>query len=597
MLRISILFAFLVPLPIATAQVAQPWSLTVDQSPLADSAAASIVDATGAITFAGAIQTTTGGFPFPPPELFGVVARVSPQGALLWHRTHRLPGHTRTIFTTLAAGPADSFYVAGWSGNGVIIDGVIARYAADGTLLWATPYNHGGDYENLRAIATDPSGDLWVVGDTTPPGNVPSDLVVLRVNPSGSIVFATTWNGTTSQHDGGYDVAPDGQGGAYVAGRTNSDIASSIALWRVDAAGGVQWARAIQQNTSYGFGVAVDAAGDAYVCGGLGIGGLADQQYVLAKYDPSGNLLWQRTSVDGHHPRGIATRVAIDARGDVVTAGRRGPTANYTNLFVEKRDAGGNRIWSFDGSDGRADTLLLDAAGEIAVAGRIGEPGNPLITQALALRLDRDGRALWSRAFGTLAVEDFGTGLGFGPLGSFLFTATVRDGNDFNVLLKRFDETSVPFCFGDGSGTACPCGNATPASEREGCASSLGHGGRLTADGTASLAFDSLTLRGSGMPDASALYFQGTTQVGAGAGATFGDGLRCAGGSIVRLKTVVNVTGASQFPAAGDPQVSVRGQIGAPGTRAYQVWYRNAAPFCTNDTFNLSNGVLVTWTN
>jgi hypothetical protein len=25
------------------------------------------------------------------------------------------------------------------------------------------------------------------------------------------------------------------------------------------------------------------------------------------------------------------------------------------------------------------------------------------------------------------------------------------------------------------------------------------------------------------------------------------------------------------------------------------VWYRNAASFCTVDTFNLSNGVSVTW--
>jgi hypothetical protein len=118
----------------------------------------------------------------------------------------------------------------------------------------------------------------------------------------------------------------------------------------------------------------------------------------------------------------------------------------------------------------------------------------------------------------------------------------------------------------------------------------------LTGEGAASLAADTLVLRGSGMPDASALYFQGTTQVGAGAGATFGDGLRCAGGTIVRLKTITNVGGRSQFPAAGDPSVSTLGQVGAPGTRAYQVWYRNAAGFCTNDTFNLTNGVLVTWT-
>jgi hypothetical protein len=76
----------------------------------------------------------------------------------------------------------------------------------------------------------------------------------------------------------------------------------------------------------------------------------------------------------------------------------------------------------------------------------------------------------------------------------------------------------------------------------------------------------------------------------------FGDGLRCASGTVIRLKTVTNVGGASQYPEAGDPSVSVRGLVTAPSIRTYQCWYRNAAAFCTASTFNLSNGVQVQWT-
>jgi hypothetical protein len=156
--------------------------------------------------------------------------------------------------------------------------------------------------------------------------------------------------------------------------------------------------------------------------------------------------------------------------------------------------------------------------------------------------------------------------------------------------------SSTPFCFGDGSGTACPCGNAGAAGN--GCASSVNAAGaNVASTGTASISADSLVLQGTGMPSSSALYFQGTTQAGGGAGAVFGDGLRCAGGSVVRLKTVTNVSGSSQYPGAGDPSVSVRGSVTAPGTRTYQVWYRNAAVFCTTSTFNLTNGIEVTWTN
>jgi hypothetical protein len=71
--------------------------------------------------------------------------------------------------------------------------------------------------------------------------------------------------------------------------------------------------------------------------------------------------------------------------------------------------------------------------------------------------------------------------------------------------------------------------------------------------------------------------------------------LRCAGGNVNRLGAKMNAQGASQYPAAGDAHVSAAGVVTAPGTRTYQVWYRNAAPFCTPSTFNLTNGWEVVW--
>jgi len=120
---------------------------------------------------------------------------------------------------------------------------------------------------------------------------------------------------------------------------------------------------------------------------------------------------------------------------------------------------------------------------------------------------------------------------------------------------------------------------------------SLGVGGRVDSSGVASIAADTLLLSGSNMPNSSALYFQGSARTAT----VFGDGLRCAGGTVIRLSTRFNVGGASQYPDAGNPSVSVRGLVTAPGTRTYQVWYRNAATFCTPSTFNLTNGIEIGW--
>jgi hypothetical protein len=159
--------------------------------------------------------------------------------------------------------------------------------------------------------------------------------------------------------------------------------------------------------------------------------------------------------------------------------------------------------------------------------------------------------------------------------------------NGFQIV-----ELGTPFtnyCFGDGTGTACPCGNNGAAGN--GCASSLNaNGANLAASGLASVANDSVVLTGTGMPNSSALYFQGTTQISV----TFGDGLRCAGGSVIRLGTKSNVGGTSSYPVGADPRISVRGLVPAAGaTRNYQCWYRNAAAFCTASTFNLTNGISI----
>ena len=78
-------------------------------------------------------------------------------------------------------------------------------------------------------------------------------------------------------------------------------------------------------------------------------------------------------------------------------------------------------------------------------------------------------------------------------------------------------------------------------------------------------------------------------------GAAFGDGLRCASGTVVRLGTTANVAGNSSYPTAGAQSVSVKGLITAPGTRTYQVWYRNATVFCNPETFNVTNGWEIVW--
>jgi hypothetical protein len=168
-------------------------------------------------------------------------------------------------------------------------------------------------------------------------------------------------------------------------------------------------------------------------------------------------------------------------------------------------------------------------------------------------------------------------------------------GIDPTSLTLELPTTGSSYCAGDGSAAPCPCGNASGVGQLAGCLNSLGSGATLRALGSARLGGDSVQLLGAGMPNSSALYFQGTLQQSGGVGVAFGDGLRCVAGTVVRLGTKLNSAGSSQYPVACDLPVATRGGVTTPGTRTYQVWYRNSALYCSASTFNLSNGLELVW--
>jgi hypothetical protein len=162
------------------------------------------------------------------------------------------------------------------------------------------------------------------------------------------------------------------------------------------------------------------------------------------------------------------------------------------------------------------------------------------------------------------------------------------------IQLRRIDEHQV-YCFGDGSGTACPCSNVGPTGS--GCANSTGNSGHLVASGVAYLPADSVVLSSSGTgAHVTALFFQGSLQDNGGAGTVVADGLRCVAGSVKRLGTKTSSGGASSYPQAGDTPISIKGAVPASGgTFYYQTWYRDPAAFCTSDTSNWTNAVKIVW--
>lgn len=146
------------------------------------------------------------------------------------------------------------------------------------------------------------------------------------------------------------------------------------------------------------------------------------------------------------------------------------------------------------------------------------------------------------------------------------------------------------FCFGDGSGTACPCANNGAAGA--GCANSIGAGALLESFGTNSASADDAWFQSHDLPPGvTTVLFTGTQTAGAGGGVRLFDGLRCVGGALHRLGTRQSLATGVVYQASG------LGFIGgwSAGTTAYfQLYYRDNAGPCASGS-NFSNGLSITF--
>lgn len=106
------------------------------------------------------------------------------------------------------------------------------------------------------------------------------------------------------------------------------------------------------------------------------------------------------------------------------------------------------------------------------------------------------------------------------------------------------------------------------------------------------MASDTVTLAAGDCPvNKPGLFFQGNIQVNGGSGNSFGDGLLCAGGGIVRLE-IVSTDGTGS--AASTIGIAAKGGVSAGQTKTYQFWYRDPGGTCSNG-FNTTNGVELSW--
>ena len=340
-----------------------------------------------------------------------------------------------------------SFRRTGAAGN--FGDVFVTKLNAAGTALVYSTFLGGGNFDFGRGIAIDSAGNAYVTGqtkssnfpttggafdrtfnvDTCPRCGVDQyDAFVTKLNASGSALVYSTFLGGFDIDDG-LGIAVDAAGNAYVTGETGSQNFPT---------------------TSAAFDRTRNGAFDAFV----------------TKLNAAGSALVYSTYLGATNVE-FGSRIAVDAGGSAyvvgstsssdfpTTAGAFDTTANGAfDVFVTKLNAAGSALaystylggQGFDSGGG----IVLDSAGNAYVTGGTGSidfpttPGafDPLPDDSAAFvaKLNAAGSALvFSTALGGTASEG-ANGIVLDAAGNTWVTG-ITSSTDFPVTIGAFDQT------------------------------------------------------------------------------------------------------------------------------------------------------------
>jgi hypothetical protein len=214
--------------------------------------------------------------------------------------------------------------------------------------------------EEAMAIAAGSWGIFvvgWTAGDLDGPNRGGADAFVRRYHPEGDLLWADQFG--SNVNDAALGVAVDAAGNAYVVGRTDGSIAGSrggVDAWvrKYDVGGAVVWTRQFgTPGHDIGNAIAVDGSGTVFVAGRT-FGALrgAHQGYgdaFVRAYSPEGDEVWTRQfgTPDGEYASGVA----VDQAGGVFVVGwtwgtLQGTAAGGNDAFIRKYTAAGGHAWT-----------------------------------------------------------------------------------------------------------------------------------------------------------------------------------------------------------------------------------------------------------
>ncbi|MFX1477392.1 MAG: SBBP repeat-containing protein [Promethearchaeota archaeon] len=327
---------------------------------------------------------------------------VIPSIFLDWNETSYELNETRG--NAIISDSENNIYIGGniYNTSKKAYDLMILKYNNSGTLIWNKTWGGLSD-DHANAIGLDSSNNIYIVGNSDSFGNN-TDILLIKFNNSGELAWYTSWGGPGE--DSGFGMSIDADDSLFIIGYSESyDISGDVVLLKFNSTGSLKltttWGGV---DTDYPTAISIDSEENLYFTGYTSSFGAISSNFFLVKMNTSGNLVWNITW--GEDLPEVGTGLSINNLNEIFLIGY---TQNYgamnLDIILYKLNSSGQFLWNFTYKRAGYDfgnSITLDTRENIYIAGK---SDNNL----LLLKLCSTGMLKWEKKW---EDEDEDTALG-----------------------------------------------------------------------------------------------------------------------------------------------------------------------------------------
>jgi len=317
-------------------------------------------------------------------------------------------------------------------------------YGADGDLIWERRY------DNLRidvgySVAVDSNNNVIVTGksqSTSSPFN--HCYYTIKYDSNGNLIWGKRFGNFNSNR--AYGVAVDSNNNIIVTGYIrdgSSDTTKDYYTIKYDPLGNVIWERRYDRGREdHPYAVAVDTNNNVIVTGSS-INSSDNPDYYTIKYSENGTVLWEKAYDSGRYD--YASGVAVDSNNNVIITGRSQFTSTTYNYLTLKYGPDGTLIggpWTYSaGTINRASSVAVDLNNNIIVTGFRRLSSNDTV---YTIKYTPTGSVIWSNYFNKVGSRPSNELLEINDvtvdsLNNVIVTGSVNNGVNWDYYTVKYD--------------------------------------------------------------------------------------------------------------------------------------------------------------